>query len=523
MKKGVNPRTSIFAAIGFVLLIITILILSTPTIFFGPYDGTTSSRSFGSLTARSGFPLDISLNVEFEEGTPFYDIVEYIPSGFQMDDLGGGSLRPDLDQPESFALQLLNFAPENTTHNYTVTPWGCAGPYTFDGLYLAPPETTRQPLGETTIIIEPGDVTRNFLTPPPIMEGDPVSVALNTYIACEESYHIEETVPASWIITNPGGGSVNGNTITWDVICAGPCSSVSRLYEVQAPIPGQYGFTGIYSMDGGPDTQISGDITIDVLPGAGCVDLDLDNYDNCDPSNPDDTDGLLADCNDGNSTINPGATEVCTHADDFDCDTEPQCTDPDCDGQFCTPDETYNCFNNECLYIGCTMTDFYCAPGPSGGSDIRYPPGDIDCDPPDTYCYWDLPEDPTCGDLGGICGSSLDGCDFMGGVHYPPADFSCTGGTSICCVPYYESCTGLGNACLPDPSCFGSNPLPDADFSCEYLGEGNPSENFCCERIACDSLGAECWSGTCPEGTTQFPEGNADCYTIIGFDYYCCG
>jgi hypothetical protein len=61
-----------------------------------------------------------------------------------------------------------------------------------------------------------------------------------------------------------------------------------------------------------------------------CVDDDSDGYDTCDSSNPNDTDGEPADCDDGNSAVNPGATEDCDNNTDDDCDGDEDCADADC-------------------------------------------------------------------------------------------------------------------------------------------------------------------------------------------------
>lgn len=50
-----------------------------------------------------------------------------------------------------------------------------------------------------------------------------------------------------------------------------------------------------------------------------CMDLDNDGFDNCGTAHPYDSDGLVADCDDANPDIHPGAGEICNGIDE-DCD-----------------------------------------------------------------------------------------------------------------------------------------------------------------------------------------------------------
>ena len=61
-----------------------------------------------------------------------------------------------------------------------------------------------------------------------------------------------------------------------------------------------------------------------------CTDDDEDGYDICDPGNPNDTDGLPADCDDTNEFMNPGLEEVCGDGLDNDCDGDTDYDDIDC-------------------------------------------------------------------------------------------------------------------------------------------------------------------------------------------------
>ncbi|MCB2218993.1 MAG: hypothetical protein KQI35_01270 [Bacteroidetes bacterium] len=210
------------------------------------------------------------------------------------------------------------------------------------------------------------------------------------------------------------------------------------------------------------------------LDGGGlceCVDLDGDGADICDSDHPYDTDGLDADCDDGDNTIYPGNTEYCDGIDN-DCDSatpdgsgEPNfglaCDGPDSDlceegtnicmaGVMVCSDFTGD---NEEL---CDGLDNDCNPStPDGTGDPLY---GSPCDGPDA----DLCEEGifdncidgtfTCSDNTGdneeICNGIDDDCDGEydeGPVcEAPNTNGICTGagGCQFECIPPYLDCNG---------------------------------------------------------------------------------
>ena len=117
--------------------------------------------------------------------------------------------------------------------------------------------------------VEPGaadgflvDVARGF-DPNPYAPGDTVLVTL-TASGVRSATTIVETVPASWVIENSGGGAVNGNTITYSLDADG---DVSYLARTPASNCGPAAFNAVVRPTGGCESQAGSTATCEPV---GC-------------------------------------------------------------------------------------------------------------------------------------------------------------------------------------------------------------------------------------------------------------
>jgi len=152
--------------------------------------------------------------------------------------------------------------------------------------------------------------------------------------------------------------------------------------------------------------------------GAGdecdCADQDDDGYDNCDASNPYDSDGYPADCEDDNEWVYPTAFEACDEVDN-DCDAgTADGLDEAWNGAPCDGPDSDLCQEGTDSCVGGVQT---CSDNTS--SDLDICDGvDNDCDPAST----DGSEDPQ---VGIACdGPDTDLC--------PEGVSSCSGGAVTC-------------------------------------------------------------------------------------------
>jgi len=140
--------------------------------------------------------------------------------------------------------------------------------------------------------------------------------------------------------------------------------------------------------------------------GSSTVDADSDGYD------------ATVDCNDGDASINPGATEICDDATDNDCNGQIDQQDSACASLTCTDNDGdgYSVEGGDCGAIDCNDTNADIHPG---ACDIKGDGIDQDCSGKDRLHGKSCPG--TTGGIAGVCSShgdrkscKADGCSWSG-------------------------------------------------------------------------------------------------------------
>ena len=174
----------------------------------------------------------------------------------------------------------------------------------------------------------------------------------------------------------------SGNTCNGDFTCDGDVDAEDVTKFLEDFGRGQY--SNPCPQCGGGDWCVS---------VSECVDLDTDGYDTCDPSNPNDTDGLPEDCVDSEELINPGATEIC---DGLDNDCDPASTDGSEDPQVGMPcDGPDSDLCQEGTY-GCAGGSLTCSDTTGDDLEVCDDFTDNDCDGNTDCSDSDCIGDPAC-------------------------------------------------------------------------------------------------------------------------------
>ena len=348
---------------GVAVLVLILILVSVPRerVLLGPDDGTTSTRSFEGN--RMGLPVTVNMDIDYDsgDGTPFVDVVQFIPDGFDLVYEGSSVPRADLAAYGSNPIQFLDFSPASGTLSYVLVPdpnilcaqedWNSTEIKT---LYLAPPQEPRTERGEVNLNITNETVVVRFSKDEARINGMLI-VYLYVYPACYDSYEVAQIVPAGWTILDRGEGENPGspNQVKWTVSCSGACESKVLSYKVSAP------------SSAAEDNEFMTQFKMPAVMGFPVV-----FYESI-------------------STI------------DVTCTVGGACASQEaCQGEYCLG-QIKSCFGYSCENA-CTGRDgYYCASGECGSGDVHYQRGDVECGT-GFYCCMELPAQ-TCEEIGGYC------------------------------------------------------------------------------------------------------------------------
>lgn len=199
--------------------------------------------------------------------------------------------------------------------------------------------------------------------------------------------------------------------------------------------------------------------------GEVCVDNDGDGYGY--PGSPACSNGSEPDCDDGNASVYPGATEVCDNGIDDDCDEYVDCNDWDCMGTVACPCVDYD------------RDGYGVCPGCGTENGCTYD-GDDCCDSDaDTYpgqnSYFSSTND--CGSWDYDCDGSISkhDCDSRDCTCYSPTYTVYISGTN-CMQSYGTGCSGTDCGSSYEVSCGQTSDYENSQYK---SGEVKDSEDNC--------------------------------------------
>ena len=465
------------------LIALAAIYFSIPRIYFSPDDGTTSTRSFvaNSLVGNEiNKPITVNLAIYYDpaSATPFIDIIQAIPQGFNIIYEGISNPRPDLAAyfpANTTPIQLTKFSPTDENLSYVLIPnpavlcpsaLGTSIP--INTLYLAPPEEPRPERGTASIFLAQKNVTRTLSKSETNVNRE-ITVYLHVYPACEDSYTITENFPLGWTVIDEGGGSISGNTITWNMpSCSGRCESTVIAYKLRAPsIPTSITFSGIYKMPlADPNTMY--------LPFAY---LQVKNVD---------------------------------------CTAPEACAQSACQGEYCNAQQTATCSGGDCVPNSCGLqAGHYC------GSSCQ--PGDVQTTnfacTSGVCCQHTPPQ--TCEQAGGYCVDNP-------GMLCPPGlnrqvnfDSTCNGGELPLEGNYPICCSANAIVeCSTTPDC-GTTDCSSLTTECRtYSDVSQTCSNGICVGI-CNGYSNDPLRTSCNSGAGAC-DGNGNCAVCGGDGQLCC-
>jgi hypothetical protein len=341
--------------------------------------------------------------------------------------------------------------------------------------------------------------------------GETIQVNLTVSITGGEGYYaIDEMYPSGWTVTSTSGYTNETGHIKF-VVLQGAASG-NQTYRITSPFtPGNYTFSGTYMFENMTSpASISGQSQVQV--SSSCVnstfyrDSDSDGYGNASWSilNCTSPAGYVSnslDCNDGNPSIHPGASETCGNGVDEDCSgSDLSCSSPPSGngggggGGGGTPSE---CTSGEMRQCSLTYRG-YCASGNESCVNGKWAgcpkPLNETCNKADDDCDGIADENLTCMCYEGEsrpCGSKIGEC--REGVRLclnSIWDTTCVGEkkpTTEVCNQKDDDCDGTADVGCYNESSFP--PCPD--------GEILPDGCICEEKLY---TRGQCFSGKYYEG-----------------------
>jgi len=243
---------------GIILLAVILLLVSTSVVSISALASADADvvRTLPS-SASPGDVITVQLDVVVGSAS-YYAIDEQIPINWEIINTSGDTTEP------GHVKWIVMSGVEDTTYTYSVKiPTNASGKTFFNGKYqMSEMDASADISGDNAIQIYAAGTGVTRTLPDKANSGDIIDVELDVKVGNATYYTVDETVPGGWeIISASGGGDYTSESghVKWIIL--NDAKDTTYTYRIKIPevAVGSYTFSGYYTFEGMPESNIEGD------------------------------------------------------------------------------------------------------------------------------------------------------------------------------------------------------------------------------------------------------------------------
>ncbi len=244
---------------GIILLVVILLLVSTSVVSISALDASAGPDVIRTLpsSASSGDVITVQLDVVVGSAS-YYAIDEQIPTNWEIVSTSGDTTE------QGHVKWLVVSGATDTTYTYSVKiPMNASGKVFFNGKYEMDVMSAQADIsGDNAIQIYTAGTGVTRILPDKANAGDMIDVELDVKVGNATHYTIDEQIPTNWQIVSTSGDTTEQGHVKWLVVSGATDTTYTYSVKISEVAVGSYTFSGYYTFEGLPESNIEGDEAI---------------------------------------------------------------------------------------------------------------------------------------------------------------------------------------------------------------------------------------------------------------------